>query len=120
MNQLLLMGAMAIAAVLGAGGQIFLKKATDILQLTPKGLLLNGFLWGFILLYGLAVVINIIAYRLGGKVQLLYPVISLSYLCAAFFAWRFLGESVSAWTWAGSVVIVLGVSLIGIGATVAA
>ena len=120
MNQLVLMSVMVVAAVLGAGGQIMLKKATDILQLTPKGLLSNWYLWGFVVLYGLAVLINVGAYRFGGKVQLLYPVISLSYICAAFFAWKFLGESVSGWTWFGTVVIIFGVSIIGYGAVVSA
>jgi len=48
-------------------------------------------------------------------VQLLYPMISLSYICAAFFAWKFLGETVSGWTWIGTTIIILGVSLIGYG-----
>lgn len=116
MNQIFLMLSMALAAVFGAGGQIMLKKATDIMQFSPIALATNKWLWGFAILYGLGVIINIGAYKLGGKVQLLYPMISLSYICAAFFAWKFLGEAVSGWTWAGSVVIVIGVSLIGYGA----
>jgi len=116
-NQLVLMAAMGFAAILGAGGQIFLKKATDVLKLNPVALITNWYLWGFAILYGFGVIINIGAYRLGGKVQLLYPMISLSYIVAAFFAWKFLGESISGWTWVGSVVIIMGVSLIGYGAT---
>lgn len=116
-NQLVLMAAMGFAAILGAGGQIFLKKATDVMKFNIPSLVTNWYLWGFALLYGVGVIINIGAYKLGGKVQLLYPMISLSYICAAFFAWKFLGESISLWTWAGSVVIILGVSLIGYGAT---
>jgi len=109
--------AMGVASIAGAGGQIFLKKATDVLKLNPVALVTNWYLWGFAILYGLGVIINIGAYKLGGKVQLLYPMISLSYIVAAFFAWKFLGESISAWTWAGSIVIIMGVSLIGYGAT---
>ena len=115
MNQLYLMLAMGFAAILGAGGQIFLKKATDVMQFTPVALATNWYLWGFALLYGVGVIINIGAYKLGGKVQLLYPMISLSYICAAFFAWKFLGETVGGWTWIGTTVIILGVSLIGYG-----
>lgn len=119
MNQMVLMAAMGFAAVLGAGGQIMLKKASDVLKLSPMALVTNWYLWGFALLYGIGVIINIGAYRLGGKVQLLYPMISLSYICAAFFAWKFLGETVSGWTWAGTAIIILGVSMIGYGSVVA-
>lgn len=116
-NQLYLMLAMGVASILGAGGQIMLKKATEILKLTPIALATNWYLWGFAILYGFGVIINIGAYKLGGKVQLLYPMISLSYIVAAFFAWKFLGETVSGWTWVGTVIIIIGVSVIGYGAT---
>jgi len=115
-TQLILMGSMIIAALLGSAGQIFLNKGAGG-QLTIQGLVTNWYLWGFVATYGCAVLINLGAYRLGGKVSLLYPVISLSYIFSAFLAWKILGENVSTYTWAGTIIIILGVSIIGFGAT---
>jgi len=111
MNQLILVGAMAGAAILGGLGQIMMKKASGvpIMQAVP-------YLLAFGALYGIGVVINYFAYRFGGKVSILYPVISISYIAAAFFAWKMLGEPVSGWSLTGIGCIMLGVSLIGWGA----
>ena len=117
-NQLTLMGAMAVAAAWGAGGQILLNLGAKKLQLTLLGLLSNIYLWGFVALYGFAVIINLAAYRLGGKVSLMYPVISISYIISAVLAWKLLGEPFNWWTVAGCCAIMLGVSCIGYGSTV--
>lgn len=113
LGQLVLMGVMVVAALLGSLGQIMLKRATDVMNGSFFSLLTNWYLWCFFLLYGVAVLINIVAYRLGGKVQFLYPMISLSYIFAAFLSWKLLGESIGVLTWIGSVIIVIGVSIIG-------
>lgn len=106
--------AMAVAAVLGATGQIAMKYGTN----QPTLMKMIPYLALFATLYGVAVLINIWAYRAGGKVSILYPVISLSYIFAAFFAWKLLGESISSWTIAGTALIVIGVGIIGYGATI--
>jgi drug/metabolite transporter (DMT)-like permease len=118
MNQLIVMGAMAGAAFLGAIGQIMLRLASDKFRLSVSGLLANWPLYIFVATYGVAVLINIWAYKAGGKVAVIYPVIALSYIFAALIAWKFLGEPMTAWTWAGSIVIVAGVGMIGYGVTV--
>jgi drug/metabolite transporter (DMT)-like permease len=116
MKQLVLMGAMVFAAFFGGFGQIFLKKASLNFSLKPDLLLTNWWFYAFIFAYGIGVVINILAYKAGGKVTFLYPVIALSYIFAAFLAWKLLDESISALTWAGIITIIIGVSLIGFGA----
>lgn len=103
--------AMVFAALLGATGQIVLKLGTnqqEFIKMLP-------YLGGFAVLYGIAVLINIWVYRAGGKVSVLYPVISLSYIFAAILAWRFLKEPISGYTLAGTLVIVAGIALIGLG-----
>jgi len=117
MNQLVIMGAMVVAAFFGACGQIMLNKGSKILELSLLALITNWYLWGFAFFYGLGVIINIAGYKFGGKVSVIYPVISLSYIFAAFLAWKFLGESINSWTWGGTVIIMLGVAVIGFGAT---
>jgi drug/metabolite transporter (DMT)-like permease len=116
MIQLWFMLAMAFAALLGAIGQISLKKLSDV----PLGaMLFSWYTWLFIGTYGAAVLINLAAYRYGGKVSILYPVIATSYIWAAILAWKYLGESISGWTIAGIGAILIGVTLIGIGVGVA-
>lgn len=115
MNVLILMGMMAVAALFGAFGQFFLKKGSDALVLSIPGLLSNWWFYGFVFVYATAVIINIVAYRLGGKVSVLYPVISLSYAFTALIAWKLLGERLSTATWVGTAVIMVGISIIGWG-----
>lgn len=105
-----LIGAMAFAALLGATGQILLKigSGKQLLQMIP-------WLAGFATLYGVAVLINIWAYKAGGKVTFVYPLISLSYIFSAVFAWKFLGEPIT-WTMAGGIaLIMLGITLVIVG-----
>lgn len=117
MNQVVLMGMMVVAAGLGATGQLMLKYASarfDVHDLFMSALT-NWPLYVFVLTYGVAVLINIAAYRFGGKLSVIYPVISLSYIMAAILAWRYLGEPFNYWTLAGCIGIVASVSLIGYG-----
>lgn len=118
MNQIILMVLMVFAAFLGAGGQIFLKKATDTIQLTIQSILTTWPLYGFIFCYGTAVILQMVAYKAGGRVSIIYPVISLSYAFSAFLAWKYLGESVSVYSISGIIIILVGVSFIGYGASV--
>jgi len=113
MNQLILMGVMAIAALLGSFGQIMLQKMSG---LPLRAMPFSVFAWGFAICYGAAVIINIWAYKSGGKASVLYPVIALSYVFTMILAWRFLGEQINNWSIAGAMVIVLGIALIGWGA----
>lgn len=110
---------MIIAALTGSIGQIMLKLASEKFNLNNiSGTLTNWPLYFFAMTYGIAVLINIWAYKAGGKVAIIYPVIALSYIFAALLAWKFLGEPITGWTIAGSLVIIFGVGLIGYGTTI--
>jgi len=117
MNQLVIMGSMVVAAFLGAVGQLMLRLASDKLFFPVSALLRNWPLYIFGMVYGAAVLINIWAYKAGGKVAVIYPIIALSYIFASLMAWKFFGEQISPVMWAGTVVIILGVGLIGWGST---
>lgn len=97
---------MAFAALLGAGGQILLKIGSSkvtLLKMIP-------WFFGFAALYGVAVLINIWAYKSGGKVTFVYPIISLSYIMSALLAWKFLGEPISWMTFVGAALIMTGIT----------
>lgn len=107
MNQLILMAAMAFAAVCGGAGQVMMKKASGIpiMQAIP-------YLLGFAALYGIGVIINYGAYRFGGKASYLYPIIATSYIWVVIMAAMFLSEPLTAGKIIGSIVIVIGVTIL--------
>jgi drug/metabolite transporter (DMT)-like permease len=111
MNNLVIILAMAVAALLGGIGQVAMKKASGIPLMQALGWLLL-----FASCYGIGVIINYLVYRAGAKVSVAYPVISLSYIFSAIIAWKFLGEQISATSITGMGLITLGVALIGWGA----
>lgn len=117
MNQLPIMAVMAFAAFLGAVGQIMLKLASDKALTSIKAILTNWPLYVFVLVYGAAVLINIWAYKVGGRTSIIYPTIALSYVFASFIAWKWLGESINGWVWFGTIIIIAGVGVIGYGST---
>jgi len=106
-----------VASALGAVGQLMLRLASTKAFMPLSALVQNWPLYIFGATYGLAVLINIWAYKVGGKIAIVYPMIALSYIFASFMAWKFFGEQISPIVWVGTVVIVLGVALIGWGAT---
>jgi drug/metabolite transporter (DMT)-like permease len=111
MNQIIVVVAMAFAALLGAFGQYFMKKASSVPLMQAL-----GWLFLFAGCYGVGVIINYIVYRAGAKISIAYPIISLSYIFSAIIAWKFLGEQITGTSIAGMIVITLGVAMIGWGA----
>jgi uncharacterized membrane protein len=114
MNPTLIFIAMVFAAFLGSTGQIFLKIGsgkTALIQMLP-------WLFAFAAVYGVAVLINLWAYKVGGKVTFVYPIISLSYAITAFLAWKFLGEPINTSIVGGTLLIIGGIALIGFGSQV--
>ena len=104
MNQLILVGAMAFAAVLGGLGQVMMKKASGVplVQAVP-------YLAAFAFLYGVGVIINYGAYKFGGRASILYPIIATSYIWVILFAAWLLNEPVTAGKIIGSLLIIIGV-----------
>src|SRR3989338_548513 len=71
-------------------------------------------LMGALSLYFISAVIGVIAYR-GGDLTVLVPLASLNYVCASLLAVRFLHETMNPWKIAGIVLIMLGITAIGMG-----
>lgn len=102
---------MAIAAFLGAFGQIMLKSANVQFNVSA---ITNWRLWLFFACYGVGVIINIVAYRYG-SVGALYPVISLSYIFSMLLAAWLINEPLSLLKFGGAITIVAGVTMIAYG-----
>ena len=67
------------------------------------------------ILYAFGAVILVVSFRYG-KLSVLYPVVSMSFIWVAILSSIILDESVSSINWFGIFFIVLGVSFIGRGA----
>ena len=65
-------------------------------------------------LYIIAIFIFVFALK-GGELTVLYPLSSLGYIWASLSSVKFLGERMSAFKWTGIFLIIIGITLIGIG-----
>ena len=104
-----------VSCVFGAYAAILMKKGADRLKLNLKSLLRNRNLIIGILIYGIGTVVYIIALK-GAPLSILYPLVSTTYIWTALLSQKLLGEKMNRSKWAGIVCIILGVSLIGLGA----
>lgn len=104
----------SIAAVIGAVGAVFLKKGSQKLKFKFWSLVKNHYLISGFLLYGISTVLFIIALK-GGDLSVLYPTVATVYIWIAIFSIKFLKESMNKWKWLGIALIMIGVTLIGLG-----
>ncbi len=74
----------------------------------------NIMLLGGLALYVIAAVLLIIALKFG-ELSVLYPAIATSFIWVNIFSVILLNEDISLLRWAGAGLIILGVSLIGLG-----
>jgi multidrug transporter EmrE-like cation transporter len=117
------------ACVLGSFGPILIKKGVNKHKTLPpshkKGLarlvelaFALAFNWGIvagIAVYGLSSILFIPALR-GGDLSVLYPLVASSYIWVSIWSALFLKERISAFKIVGIVLIIAGISCIGIGA----
>lgn len=99
--------------IIGSFGAFFLKLGSEKFSFNPFELLKNYKLILGFLLYGTVIPLFIIALK-GGELSVLYPLVSLSYIWISIISIKFLGERMNIWKWAGIVMIIFGVSLIGV------
>lgn len=106
-----------VSSLLAAASPILLKKASERKFYPIKMTLTNYFLFTAGFLYIVSLLIFVIALK-GGDLLVLYPLSSLGYVWACISSVRFLGEKMDLFKWAGICLIILGVSLVGIGSLV--
>ena len=113
-TQLWAIGLVVIATLVGAFGPIFLKKASAKKLSSIKSLAANHDLFVGISLYGLGTILFIPALK-GGDLSVLYPFVALTYIWVSLLSVKFLGEKMNKLKWLGIILIIIGVSFIGIG-----
>lgn len=111
-TQLWAIGLVILGTLIAAFAPILWKKASD-----ESSGIKSYINWKFIagvILYGLGTVAFIPALK-GGELSVLYPFVALSYVWVCLLSTKFLNEKMSLLKWIGIVLIILGVSFIGIG-----
>lgn len=99
------------AAVLGALGQLNLKRGSDNFSIKFKSLLKNRYLLIGSVLYVISAAMFILALK-GGELSVLYPLIATSYIWTTFFAKKVLKEDINIYKWIGVALIIIGVVFI--------
>lgn len=113
-TQIWAVGLVILATIFGALGPIYMKKGSKNFRLNFRDLITNKNLILGVGFYGVSTVIFIPALR-GGELSVLYPFVSLSYIWVSFLSVKMLGEKMNRFKWLGVLIIILGVSLIGLG-----
>lgn len=102
-----------IGTLVASFAPILLKKASERRIFHLKSLTTNYPLFGSIFLFGLGMIIFVIALR-DGDLSVLYPLSSLGFVWVSVYSTKFLGEKMNKFKWIGIILIIIGVSLIGI------
>jgi drug/metabolite transporter (DMT)-like permease len=103
-----------IATIFTSLAQVFWKFGADRLALDFRAVLLNYHIWIGFGLYGIAGLLLVYALK-NGELSVLYPIVATSYVWVSLMAVKFFNDELNPWKWAGILVILLGVSLIGYG-----
>lgn len=113
-TQLWAIGLVFLTTVVGSFGPIFLKKASAKFSLNPFEMIKNKNLIIGIFFYAMGTILFIPALK-GGELSVLYPFVALAYVWVALLSKAILKEKITPLKWIGITVIILGVSLIGLG-----
>ena len=112
--QLWAIGLVITATLIGAFGPILLKKASAKRLSNLTSLMTNYHLFGGVFLYAIGTLLFIPALK-GGDLSVLYPFVAVAYIWVSLLSVKFLGEKMNKFKWLGIALIIIGVSLIGIG-----
>ena len=107
-------GLVIAATLVGAFGPILLKKASSKKLSRLKSLMTNYHLFGGVALYAFGTLLFIPALK-GGELSVLYPFVALTYVWVSLLSVKFLEEKMNSRKWMGIILILIGVSFIGIG-----
>lgn len=77
-------------------------------------LLTNHYIIAGFALYALGFLLLVLAFK-HGELSVLYPVVALSYIWVILLSSLLLKEQINAFKWLGSIIIIIGISLIGKG-----
>lgn len=113
-TQLWAIGLVVLATLIGAFGPILLKKASAKHLSRLSSLATNYHLFGGVALYAIGTMLFIPALK-GGDLSVLYPFVAVNYIWVSLLSVKFLGEKMNRLKWLGILLIIVGVTFIGIG-----
>lgn len=106
------MVATLISALLGAFGQIELKRGANLLEWDVVNIISNYHLIAGLAIYAISTVFYIYALKSGSDLSLLYPIIATSYIWVLLLSKIFFNENIQAINWFGCLVLILGITLV--------
>lgn len=113
-------GLFAVAALLGAVGQwLYQAGAVAAGRAVQRGVsgavayLSNPRLWAGVVCYVAVMVLFVAAFRIGGRLTVLYPVYASTFIWAALLAWWTQGQPIRPVHVAGMATLILGMYLMG-------
>ena len=109
-------GLFIVVSVFSAVATFFIKLASAKISLSFKKIIKNTYLIIGLSVYGVSTILSLVALK-AGELSVLYPFISLQYVWANLLSKKYLGEKMCFLKWVGIVLIFVGVSLVGIGAS---
>src|SRR5437868_11903525 len=101
------------AAFLGALGQFFYKSGADQTSGSLRSYLLNVRLLAGVICYLAVMALFVAAFKKGGALTVLYPVYTSTFIWAALIAWLAYGTPIRAPHFAGMLLLVAGMYLLG-------
>jgi uncharacterized membrane protein len=101
-------------SILGSFGPIFLKKGSANVHRDIKTFIFNKHIFIGLCFYAFGTIIFIPALK-GGDLSVIYPLVSVAYIWVAIYSMWLLKEKMNKFKWIGIALIILGVSLIGLG-----
>lgn len=113
-TELWAVGLVVLATLVGALGPILIKRGAHRVTMNIFSQLKNRSLIAGVGCYVLSSFIFVPALR-GGELSVLYPLVSVSYVWVCLLSIKILGEKMGTMKWCGVGLIILGVSLIGLG-----
>lgn len=103
---------MSLTTLLISFAQVLYKMgANNLTSFNIYSIITNYALIAGILVYGIAAVLMVIAFK-GGEVSVLYPIIAFSYIWVSLMSITFFREPMNLFKWFGVCLIVLGVCVI--------
>ncbi|MDG0815410.1 hypothetical protein [Bdellovibrio svalbardensis] len=112
MNQTIPIILNLIAAIFGAGGQYFYKVGASKMKLVP--LYQNWHIFMGILSFCVVMVLFVIAYRLGGKISVVFPIYATTFLWGTLLEMVIDKQNLTLPQWLGTALVIIGISIIAI------
>ena len=102
-----------IAAFLGPLGQFYYKSGAEKAGNTLASYIFNARLLGGVICYIAVMVLFVAAFKRGGALTVLYPIYASTFIFAAVIAWFAYGTPIRAPHFAGFILLIAGMYLLG-------